>query len=275
MHTIGIESVAEYHESSKIFHGSLKNIMGTRLDALIINKGRWESQEIWNDIVFELRRLDRIFNRFDEKSEVSFINRSASDGAVLLSNEMWSVLQSCKDYNSRTLGLFDVTLHDFNAILLNNETQTVTFSKDDISLDFGGYAKGYALGKIKEIMHQAEVKQSYVDFGNSSIMAIGHHPYGDSWKVSVENPYQPDVVLDILSICDQAISISGNTLGYTGHIVCPVTGEALIERKMVSIISDNPLDAEVLSTVFMIADLDEKEQIKRVFNVQIIAEYKL
>ena len=39
MHTIGIESVAEYHESSKLFHGSLKNIMGTRLDALIINKG--------------------------------------------------------------------------------------------------------------------------------------------------------------------------------------------------------------------------------------------
>ena len=96
----GIDTGATYDDSAELFHGALKNIMGTRLDVLVIGQTRWESFGIWNEIVPELRRLDAVFNRFDEASETSMINRNAAEETVRVSDEMWEILQSCKDYHA-------------------------------------------------------------------------------------------------------------------------------------------------------------------------------
>nr|WP_076931980.1 FAD:protein FMN transferase [Proteiniphilum saccharofermentans] len=258
-----------------MFHGSLKNIMGTRFDLLIIDQDRLKCQEAWNYINSELQRLDQLFNRFDSASETSKINREAIHAPVYPDREMWSILRSCQMYYEHTMGLFDITLNDFSKVLLNEKECTVFFLKKDISLDFGGYAKGYALLKIKGIIHKTGVKDCFVDFGNSSIMGIGHHPYGDAWKVSFENPYNQGVVLDEISLKDMALSISGNTPSYTGHIARPGSMKPVNEHKAIAVMLENPLDAEVLSTVFMIATNEEKKRISESFKIQYIAEYNL
>lgn len=275
MQKTGIDTGGTYYESSKMFHGSLQNIMGTRFDILIIDQNKLKSQEIWNDMVFELQRLDRIFNRFDSTSETSKINREAILEPVHVSPEMWTILKSCREYNIRTLGLFDITLDDFSKVLLDEREHTVIFLKKEMSLDFGGYAKGYALAKIKDLIHQAGVKHCFVDFGNSSILGMGHHPYGDAWKVSIENPYNPDEALDEISLRDEALSVSGNTPAYTGHIVRPASGETVKERKVVSITSKEPLEAEILSTAFMVATREEKKCLSGNFEIKNIIEYSL
>ena len=270
-----IDTGGTYYESSKMFHGSLQNIMGTRFDILIIGQSKLKSQEIWNDIVFELQRFDRIFNRFDSTSETSKINRKAVLEPVHVSLEMWTILKSCRQYNIRTLGLFDITLDDFSKVLLDEREHSVIFLKEDISLDFGGYAKGYALAKIKDLIHQAGVKHCFIDFGNSSILGMGRHPYGDAWKVSIENPYNHDEVLDEISLKDEALSVSGNTPAYTGHIVRPASREAMKERKVLSITSKEPLEAEILSTAFMVATREEKKYLSENFEIINIIEYSL
>lgn len=271
----GIDTGGAYYEESSMFHGSLKNIMGTRFDILIIDRDRLKTQRIWHDIVFELSRLDQLFNRFDRISETSRINNRATLTPVPVSPEMWSILQNCQIYHRLTLGLFDITLDNFLKVELNKLDHSVFFHKEGISMDFGGYAKGYALVKIKEITHQFEVKDCFIDFGNSSILGIGHHPYGDAWKVNFENPYKRDIILDDISLIDQALSISGNTPSYAGHIVHPDSKKPAKEHKAISIISKDPLDAEVLSTVFMIASESEKTQIVEKFEIDRIAEYNL
>jgi thiamine biosynthesis lipoprotein len=258
-----------------MFHGSSKNIMGTRFDILIIGQNRLQSREIWDDTVSELQCLDWIFNRFDNTSETSKINREAILAPVHVSPEMWYILKSCQIYYKRTFGLFDITLHDFSTVLMNEDDHSVFFSKKDISLDFGGYAKGYALVKIKDLIRQAGVQHCFMDFGNSSILGIGRHPYGDSWKVSIENPYDRDEILNEISLKDMALSVSGNTPSYTGHILNPNSGTSVKEHKVVAITSENPLDAEVLSTVFIIANDTEKQRILEDFKIQDIAEYNL
>ncbi|WP_416349508.1 FAD:protein FMN transferase [Proteiniphilum sp.] len=275
MQKIGIDTGATYYDESKMFHGSLKNIMGTRFDILAIGPNRLKSQEIWNDIVFELRRLDQLFNRFDSTSETSRINRDAIHEPVHVSPEMWAILQSCRMYHTRTLKLFDITLDDFSKVELIENGHSVIFSKKDISLDFGGYAKGYALAKIEDLIHQADIKQCFADFGSSSILGIGNHPYGDAWKVSFENPYNRDDVLGEISLKDLALSVSGNTPSYTGHIQRPGSNSPVTEHKAVAVTSENPLDAEVLSTVLMIATDSERKRIAENFKIQNIAEYNL
>lgn len=266
---------AVYYESTRMFHGSLMNIMGTRFGLLLINKNRIESYEVWNNVVFELRRLDLLFNRFDINSETSKINCEAKHGFMQTSREMMNVLKSCKDYHKRTLGLFDITLDDISNVLLNEKNCSVAFTKDNVSLDFGGYAKGYALLKIQDIMNNALVEHSFIDFGNSSICGMGHHPYGSAWKVGVKNPYLPNAILDEIELSDNFLSISGNSPSYTGHIKHPGSQKLVESRKVISIISENPVDAEVLSTSFMIANRNEQELIKENFKIQNIGQYNI
>ena len=156
-----------------MFHGALKNIMGTRFDILIIDQIRLKSREIWGEIAFELRRLDQLFNRFDEVSETSKINREAALAPVQVSPEMWFVLQNCRQYYRRTLKLFDITLDDFSKVVLDENDHSVSFSQEDITLDFGGYAKGYALVKIRDLIARSEVQHCFIDFGNSSSWGLG------------------------------------------------------------------------------------------------------
>ena len=125
----------------------------------------------------------------------------------------------------------------------------LSVSYTHLTLDFGGFAKGYALKKIQEILLRGNIENAFVDFGNSSIMGIGHHPYGDCWKVSLQNPYTQQT-LDEFCLTDNTLSTSGNTEQYTGHIINPLTGIYNEQKKVTSILSDNPLDAEILSTVW-------------------------
>lgn len=264
-----------YYEKSHLFHASLKNIMGTRFDIVIVGKDKIQSESVWYTIESELKRLNNLLNRFDKLSETSRINSKAASVSVIVTDEMWHILNSCKYYHQHTLGLFDITLKDFDSVKFSEYDKSITFAHPGIQIDFGGYGKGYALNKIKSILVESKIDCSYVDFGNSSILGLGHHPYGDDWKVTIENPYNKDQIIDELSLRDTALSISGNTPTYSGHIVAPKSGQSISEPRMVSVISDNPLEAEVLSTALMIANEQEKKQIKENFNILNIKEYKL
>ena len=155
-------------------------------------------------------------------------------------------------------------LHNMSYHQRESGNHHISFSNFSVTLDFGGFAKGYALKKIQEILLRGNIENAFVDFGNSSIMGIGHHPYGDCWKVSLQNPYTQQT-LDEFCLTDNTLSTSGNTEQYTGHIINPLTGIYNEQKKVTSILSDNPLDAEILSTVWMIADDQQREQINENF----------
>ena len=240
-----MKPVTEYLADGKIFHGEIPHVMGTRLEMLVVGMEEGNVMALWerlHDLVF---RLDRMLNRFDPESEVSMINLSDNPDMIPKSDAMEEVIALAEKYNERTHGLFDVT--------------------DEMGkFDFGGFGKGYFLKKCEAEMRDSGVGCAFVDFGNSSILGIGHHPYGDSWKVEVMNPYTHLPVKE-LSLIDSAMSTSGNTPSYSGHVRNPLTGEACSAPRLVSVVTHDPLDAEVLSTVLMIADADQYTAIRREF----------
>ena len=134
----------------------------------------------------------------------------------------------------------------------------------ELTLDFGGFAKGYALQKIRNILQQENLQNAFIDFGNSSILGMGHHPYGNCWKVSFLNPYNQSILKEF-NLKNCALSTSGNTLQYNRHIINPLTGIYNGERKASTVLSPDPLEAEILSTVWMIADHSQREHIAKNF----------
>ena len=118
--------------------------------------------------------------------------------------------------------------------------------------------------ELKSKLVASGIQSTFVDFGDSSIMALGHHPYGDCWKVGVKDPFG-GAVLGEIELRDQSMSTSGNTPIYSSHIINPKTGEANNSRAVVTVVSEDPLDAEVLSTVAVIASPEELEVVKKNF----------
>lgn len=235
----------EYIDDGLVFHGYLPRVMGTRLEVLTVGVPKEEAILLWGKISSKALSLDEMLNRFDPASEVSILNYSDNPLELEMSGDLSEMVHLADEYYDKTNGLFDIV-------------------DGEGKLDFGGFAKGYFLKKCEDILRSKNVTCAFVDFGGSSILGIGRHPYGDSWKVGVVDPYTRIQVREI-SLNDRSMSTSGNAPSYSGHIRDPRTGVYCQERKLVTILSDNPLDAEVLSTVLMIAGDEEREQILKNF----------
>ena len=146
------DSYSDFYESSNLFHGAMMHVMGTRLDALILHPGKNVSMQCWIEIENEIFRLNKLFNKFDKESELYAVNQHAAHSPVPVNDELWSVLVDCRQYHAMTLGYFDISLKDFKQVLLDSRRHTVFFQDQDIQLDLGAYAKGYALEKIRDIL---------------------------------------------------------------------------------------------------------------------------
>lgn len=254
---------SEYHEREAMFCGSVPYIMGTRFGILMLGLSSAKAANIWNDICRSLDSLDGMLNRFDQDSSVSKINSLLSvKRSADISEEMERLLSLCSEYYIKTKGLFDITLKKFSE--LNVSCRKLFAGLEGMALDFGGFAKGYALDKIRLRLLEEGIENAFVDFGGSSILALGHHPYGDCWKVELKDPFNGKPLKDF-SLRNRALSISGNTPHYSGHIVEPRSGAANYKRMLCSVEGGSPLDAEVLSTVVMALGEKPDEEILRAF----------
>ena len=63
---------------------------------------------------------------------------------------------------------------------------TVTSSNPSVQLDFGGYAKGYALDRAAEILHANGVRNALINVGGN-VMALGRRARR-AWRVGIEAP---------------------------------------------------------------------------------------
>jgi len=74
---------------------------------------------------------------------------------------------------------------------------------------------------------------------------------------------------------NRALSTSGNSPSYTGHIVNPLSGSFNITRMLLCVECDDPLDAEVLTTTLMVADKSKKKEILDQFEDTQLKEFYL
>lgn len=261
-----------YDETEGLFHGWIPRVMGTRFEMLVLHSDKEALTSLWERLVKQFEAWEQVLNRFEPTSEVSRVAALAEGESIEVSPTLAALLQEARRYHRLTEGLFDSTLG--RCPLPEVREGRITRRGAAMALDFGGIAKGYALRWLSEQFAGAEIRQAFVDFGRSSILGVGHHPYGDCWQVEVLNPYTGGVA-GCVSLRDEALSTSGNTPEYAGHIVRPDSGEACREHQLAVVKSRDPLDAEVLSTVWMIATEEEQTRIYDRFEGIEVVIYKL
>ncbi len=234
----------------------------------------------------EMERIEHVFSKFDENSEVSKINRLAGLEKVMASEEVFKLTERSVYYSSISDGAFDITVAPlmeiwgfvrkhkvipdkdavenalksvgYKNIALDPEELSIRFLNKGVKVDFGGIAKGYAVDRAKDVLVSKGIKNGLVNLGGN-IFALGNAPGNKVWKIGVHDSRNKGKLLRSFELRDNAISTSGNYERFFAiggkrysHIINPVTGEPCQGIISVTVIADSAEEADALSTAIFV-----------------------
>ncbi|MDR1526064.1 MAG: FAD:protein FMN transferase [Dysgonamonadaceae bacterium] len=242
--------------------------MHTVLEMILVSPDEEFSKQIIEQAFAMVKQMDSLFNRFDANSEIGKLNRRDTPTCMITDKQVYTLLEYCENSRKKTGGYFDVTaLSRYEThppaipYRLDRNTNAVTFSNCHTQIDVGGIAKGFALEAVNQLLASHAIGRALVNFGNSSVLAVGTHPYGDYWPVAVEHVAQSGVAACHLELADNALSVSGLTPQREGHIKNPLTNAYCANEELVVVKGVSPLIAEALSTALYAAPDNERPRI--------------
>ncbi|MFZ5800218.1 MAG: FAD:protein FMN transferase [Candidatus Omnitrophota bacterium] len=231
----------------------------------------------------EIKRLEKLLNRFDPNSEVGQLNRL---GKLKVSGDTLKVIKKSRLAFNKSSGAFDITvapsvevwrqakqnnkLPDARAIrtardlinsqnlLIDENNRIVSFVKPKMQIDLGGIAKGYAVDCAIKKLQEAGVKSALVNLGGN-MYALGSRA-GKSWKIGIRHPRQKRKLMGEIFLTDRGVSTSGDYEQYFtlqgrrySHIINPKTGSP-VDNEVVSVtvLAPDAATADFLSTAILV-----------------------
>lgn len=260
------------------------------------------NQELLQQGINEVSRLENLLSVTNPESDVAKANKN---GDTPLSEETASLLQSAKDLNRETNGLFDITVYpavkawgftrdenrvpnteeltallpliDSNAIRIRDNTVTL---KKGMEIDLGGIAKGYAADTVATNLEQNGCTGGILSFGGN-VKTIGTKPDGSLFQIAVQDPNNATNTLGTLSVGgNTAVVTSGDSQRYFEkdgvkyhHILDPRTAApAKSDLSSVTVVCASATRADALATALYIMGLEkglsfvnQKEDIEALF----------
>lgn len=230
-------------------------------------------------------------------ADIKEIEKSAGNGeAVKISPEVYEILEIAQKYSELTDGAFDVTCGaavelwgigtknprvptDDELVTVKNFVGYEHLHLHDgaayldlrgVKLNLGGVAKGYGVDLARKIFAVHGIHDGLIDFGNSTIFAIGKK------KIGIKNPDNPDKLAEIVELENCVISTSGDYEKFfivEGHRYCHIIdlktcAPANPTISSISVVISNDVKncatvADILSTTFFVTGRYCAEEILR------------
>ncbi|MFZ0508064.1 MAG: FAD:protein FMN transferase [Methylocella sp.] len=221
--------------------------------------------------------VHRLMSFHDEESDVSRLNRGASEAATGVHRWTYQVLEAALDFHRRSNGLFDIriapVLQKFGLLpyhaddfardaaltsghgeieLLSGER--VRFGDRATRIDLGGIAKGFAVDRAIDVLRDLGMPSGFVNAGGD-LAAFG--PRG--LMVGVRDAGQPSRVLCQTELRDAAIASSGpqfnpmQSLDVTcPAVIDPASGEPVCGVIGATVRAPSCLLADALTKIVMV-----------------------
>jgi FAD:protein FMN transferase len=240
----------------------------------------------------EIERLEAIFSLFRDDSVLSRLNRSGSLGNP--PSDLVELLSLAGRVHRLTGGAFDPTVQPLFVAYANRFSRPqecvagggeameaargrigwqwiefsplqVRFSRPGMGLTLNGVAQGYVTDKVADLLHANGLQRVLVELGE--IRALGDHPDGRPWKVSIAAPPgEGRRAGETIELADRAIATSaprGTTFdpdSVLGHILDPAIGRPGGRWRQVSVLAATAAMADGLSTGFCLMERAAIEQ---------------
>lgn len=221
----------------------------------------------------EVKRINDKYSTYLDSNTIWFINNVYD--SLRVDDETWMLLNKCDEYYNLTDGKFDPAVGNIVKRLgfeggekhlpsieeikeelkhtgwkhIKLDSNRILIRNNDVKINFSAIAKGYAVDNASKILINGGVKVFLVNAGGE-IRAEGR-----DWAVGVQNPRKKNDYLYSIGLNGRSVATSGDYEQYFknkgkrySHIIDPVTGYPADKSISVTVISDECLQADALST---------------------------
>lgn len=279
-------------EESHLRHREVRYVMGTLLDITLYHPDAKEARRLLDEAFSLAHKLDELLSNYKPESEINRLNQKSGEGRVRVTPELSDFLALAKELWRKTDRVFDIsvgpliklwqeaeekgdppslgTLKAALALVGMHEVTLyggfeVELGQKGMALDTGGIGKGYAVDQITTLFKRAGVRRALINFGRSSIYALGAPPDNPAWKLLLQFPEQSP--WGIVELKDQALSASdafGSSFEIRGkrygHIIDPATGIPLVQRMRTAVLTSSAAEGEALSKYVTLRNWKKEDQ---------------
>jgi len=283
--------------------------MGTEMSIVLYAENKVVAMEASDSAFKRIEKLNQILSDYVEESELNHLSGLSGSGEWLeISKPFFEILKESIQISENTDGLFDVTIgpmtHNWRYIRrlpepqlpdaekinrlqqrvghqyveLDDESGRARLTADDMQLDLGGIAKGYAAKEALRVLYNHGIHSALVNAGGD--IAAGAPPPGRThWEVAVPKG-QVDSRAEYVTfqLTGKSLTTSGDMFQFIeidgvrySHILSPETGIGATDQLQVTVISSNSMWADAYASALslmepedgirLIESLDETEAI--------------
>lgn len=246
-----------------------------------------------------IAELNQIMSDYETDSELNQLSFTSGSGRqVPISPDLWNVLSFAQKIARQSGGAFDVTVGPcaalwrkarreqelpepsriqhflqrvgYTNLVLNPTSRSALLLKENMRLDLGGIAKGYAADAALKILRRAGFSRALV--AASGDLAIGDPPPGQSgWKVEVIGSDIPGAPSSFMAtLRNVGVATSGDLTQHLlidgvrySHILNPFTCVGMTSQSLTTVIAHNATIADPLATTLSILDPGAGEQLAK------------
>lgn len=262
--------------------------MGTEFRIVLYAADSLQAQHAAEAAFARIDTLNAHLSDYLPESELNCLSATAGSGQpVPVSDDLWRVLASAQQFSRDTDGAFDVTVGPltklwryavrrntlppadelaaarkavgYQALRLDEMTQTATLDKPGMRLDLGGIAKGFAADEALAVLQSFGLNQALVDAGGDLRLGAAP-PDALGWEVeiaAVDSAGQ--LVQAVHYLANAAVAASGDRYRYVeadgvrySHILDPRTGMGVTHAHLVTVVAPTATAADALASALSV-----------------------
>lgn len=244
----------------------------------------------------KLDDLNLVLSDYREDSEVNKLCRSAYNQEVIVSDDLWRIIEESKKAYKLSNGNFDITIGTmtqlwrrmkrqkqlptseqianvrskvgFDNIVLNTDRQSITLKKEGVRIDFGGIGKGFAEDEMIKVLKQNGIKSAMIE-GGGNIVVSNSPPNEKGWKVEINK--------EIYYLKNCGVSTSGDLYQFVeidgkkySHILDPTTGIGMTTPIQKSVIAQDGTTSDWVSTAMCLMDKKEAKKLSKRLKIKVL-----
>lgn len=269
--------------------------MGTVFNIVLYAENQESASLAANAAFDRIEQLEQSMSDYREDSELRRLCREAVWNPRPVSRELFFVLETSLRISRLTNGAFDVTvgpevalwrrarrekrLPDTRALAeaksavgyanleLDSAQRTVMLRHENMMLDLGGIAKGFAADEAIKLLRARGIHCALVDGGGD--ISLGDAPPGEpGWKISVHDPDSGSGQFYYLTLHNLGVATSGDAYQHLdvngrrySHIVNPADGIGISDSVSTTLIAPDGITADALATALSILPVPESLKI--------------
>ncbi|NCF15794.1 MAG: FAD:protein FMN transferase ApbE [Gammaproteobacteria bacterium] len=276
--------------------------MGTTFNVVLVEPPESiATDELETELIAVLQSVDQLASTWRDDSELTAFNLDLSIDWIPVSKDFCALLESALEVSTMTGGAFDLTIgpltnlwgfgpdgqitgppsddeiaaakHRVGFDLLEADCAERLVRKDvpDLYVDLSGWAKGYAVDQLAELLDARGIENYLVEIGGE-LRVRGKNRDNDKWAIGIEAPStSARVPHAILRVTDNSVATSGDYRNYFehdgqrfSHTIDARTGRPVTHNlAAVTVVNPSTAYADAMATALLVLGPEDGPQLAR------------